>query len=309
MSIRAWLVRRQIKKLFRRDLFVKPGEPVPEPNFLEALSFSESRMPQPPKSTIVEAVEAEWNGQAFKGEWVYEPGTEPNRILFYSHGGGYVWGSPKVYRDLAWRLSKACKARVFLLDYSLAPDAQYPTQVKEGLAALEYVRDQYPAAGIAMSGDSAGGNLTAALMLAVRDSGRIKPVAVSLISPWLDMTGAGESMTVNGKKDVMLRPDGVEAAAKAYAGATPPDDPGCSPLFANHENLPPILMQVGSEEILLDDSVRFYQSLFKVKANATLKVWEKMHHVWHMSAGIVPEGQKAIQQIADFFEKYWSDIK
>ena len=157
MSVRAWLVRRQIRKVFRRDLYVKPGQLVPEPNFMEALSASESRMPQPPKSTIIEAVNTEFDGKKVKGEWVYEPGIAPNRILFYSHGGGYVWGSPRVYRDLAWRLSKACNARVFLLDYTLAPGAQFPTQINEGLAAFDWIRDEYPDARIAMSGDSAGG--------------------------------------------------------------------------------------------------------------------------------------------------------
>ncbi len=305
MSIRAWLVRRQIRKLFRRDLFVQPGEPVPEPNFHEALSVSEARMPQPPKSTEIEVIEAEQDGVKFKGEWVAEPGIRKDRILFYSHGGGYVWGSPKVYRDLAWRLSKACDARVFLLDYSLAPDAKCPTQINEGLAAIDYIRAANPDAKFAMSGDSAGGNLTAALMLAMRDSGRKPADVISMISPWLDLTGSGESIKANGKKDVMLRPDGIAMAAAAYAGTIDPSDPQPSPLFADHANLPPMLMQVGSEEILLDDSVRMHASVVKAGGTSTLKVWNKMHHVWHMSAGIVPEGKQAIQQIADFFNKHW----
>lgn len=305
MSIRAWLVRRQIRKLFRRDLFVKPGEPVPEPNFMEALTYSEARMPKPPASTEIEALEAEHGGVAFKGEWVAEPGTRKDRILFYSHGGGYVWGSPKVYRDLAWRLSKACNARVFLLDYSLAPNAKCPTQINEGLAAIDYIRAAHPDAKFAMSGDSAGGNLTAALMLAMRDGGRQPADVISLISPWLDLTGSGDSVKTNGKRDVMLRPDGIAAATVAYAGTADPADPQVSPLFANLENLPPVLMQVGSDEILLDDSTRFHAALQAAGGDSTLRVWNKMHHVWHTTAGIVPEGKKAIQEIADFFERHW----
>lgn len=305
MSIRAWLVRRQLRKIFRRDLYVKPGEPVPAPNFLEALSGAEERMPQPPKSTEIEAVEAEQDGSAFKGEWVSEPGVRQDRILFYSHGGGYVWGSPKVYRDLGWRLSKACNARVFLLDYDLAPDAKCPTQINQGLAAIDYIRAANPDAKFAMSGDSAGGNLTAALMLAMRDSGRKPADVISMISPWLDLTGSGESVKTKGTKDVMLSPAGIGAAAAAYAGEMDPADPQPSPLFAKHNDLPPMLIQVGTEEILLDDSVRMHESVTKAGGDSTLKIWNKMHHVWHMSAGIVPEGKKAIQEIADFFSKHW----
>lgn len=305
MSIRAWLVRRQIRKLFRRDLFVKPGESVPEPNFREALTWSEARMPKPPARAEIETVQAARDGVDFKGEWVAEPGTRKDRIIFYSHGGGYVWGSARLYRDLAWRLSKACNARVFLLDYSLAPAAKCPTQIKEGLAALEYIRAACPDARIVLSGDSAGGNLSAALMLELRDSGRPAPAAVSLISPWLDLTHSGESVKTNGKLDVMLRPDGLTAAALLYHGDLPPDDPRCSPLFASLENLPPILLQVGSEEILLDDSTRFKAKAEKAGSSALLNIWPKMHHVWHMSAGIVPEGRKAIAEIAAFFDNHW----
>lgn len=305
MSIRAWLVRRQIRKLFRRDLFTKAGQPVPAPNFKEALAVSEIKLPQPPAGTEIEPLEANQRGQVFRGEWVSEPGVRSDRILFYSHGGGYVWGAPKFYRDLAWRLSKACDARVFLLDYSLAPEAKCPTQITEGLAALDYIRAQYPDAKITLSGDSAGGNLSAALMLDIRDSGRPAPAAVSLISPWLDLTGSGKSIISNGKLDVMLRPDGIGMAAALYAGGMAPNDPQVSPLFANLDNLPPVLMQVGSEEILLDDSTRFHAALQAAGGNSTLRVWRKMHHVWHMSAGLVPEGKKAIREIADFFARYW----
>lgn len=305
MSIRAWLVRRQIRKLFRPDLDIKPGDPVPPPNFHEALAVSEKRLPQPPKSTEITPLEATQDGQAFRGEWVAEPGVRADRIVFYSHGGGYVWGAPKFYRDLAWRLSKACNARVFLLDYTLAPDAQCPVQINEGLAALDYIRAHHPDAKITLSGDSAGGNLSAALMLAMRDSGRPAPVAVSLISPWLDLTGSGDSIKSNGRKDVMLRPDGIAMAAEIYAGTMKHDDPQVSPLFADLANLPPVLLQVGSEEILLDDSTRFHARATAAGSNSTLRVWNKMHHVWHTTAGIVPEGRKAITEIAEFFAPYW----
>lgn len=305
MSIRAWLVRRQIKRTFRRDLLGKPVIKRDHPDFAKVLEDVEKSFPQPPSKTEVQAVDIDFGGYRVRGEWVAEPGVRQDRVIFYSHGGAYVWGAPKFYRDLGWRLSKACNARVFLFDYTLAPAAQCPTQINEGLAAYDYVREQYPDASVTMSGDSAGGGLTTSLALAIRDSDRPASKALALISPWLDLTASGDSIQYNGDKDVMLRPDGIGEVAHLYHGDLSADDPRCSPLFATHDNLPPTLLQVGSEEILLDDSTRFEASVSQAGGDVTLRIWPKMHHVWHMSAGIVPEGRKAIQELADFFEEHW----
>lgn len=305
MSIRAWLVRRQIRKIFRKDLTGKEpaGATV---DFKAIMTEAEGSMPQPPARTEIKTVDIEYDGKAVRGEWVAEPGTRKDRIIFYSHGGAYIWGGPKFYRDLGWRLSKACDAQVFLFDYTLAPEAKCPVQIEEGLAAYDYVRSENPDAKIGMAGDSAGGGLTAALAIAIRDSGRAPADALSLISPWLDQTGSGDSMKTNAEKDVMLRPTGIGEVAALYHGDLPPDDPRCSPLFAAHNDLPPTLAQVGSEEILLDDSTRFEASVKKAGGVVELRIWPKMHHVWHMSAGIVPEGKKAIREMAEHFNKYWS---
>ncbi len=306
MSIRAWIVRRKIKSLFRSDLSGKPGASHKGVDFKQALLGAEKNFPQPPRATEIEAVDETYGGQRVRGEWVSEPGVGRNRIIFYSHGGGYVWGAPKFYRDLAWRLSKACDARVFLFDYTLAPTAKCPTQINEGLAAYDMIREAYPDAQIAMSGDSAGGGLTLSLAVAIRASGRQVPAALALISPWLDLTGSGESLKYNGKKDVMLRPDALATGAQLYHGDLAADDPRCSPLFADHKGLPPLLTQVGSEEILLDDSRRLAASIENAGGNVSLRVWPRMHHVWHMSAGIVPEARGAIKEIAAHFENHWS---
>ncbi len=304
MSVRAWIVRRKIKSLFRTDLSGKPKAEVV--GFKQALLISEKNIPQPPKTTEIEAVDEIHGEQRVRGEWVSEPGFDPDRIIFYCHGGGYIWGAPKFYRELAWRLSKACNARVFLLDYTLAPTAKCPTQINEGLAAYDMVSKNNPNARIALSGDSAGGNLAVSLAVAIRDSGGPAPAALVLISPWLDLTGSGDSLKYNGKKDVMLQPDAVVKGAQLYHGELAAVDPRCSPLFADHKGLPPILTQVGSEEILLDDSKRLATSIDKAGGAITLKVWPKMHHAWHMSAAIVPEARKAIKEIADYLENYWT---
>jgi len=302
MSIRAWIVRRKIRSLFRPELSGSSDEI----DFLSALRISEKAIRQPPKTTLIEPVEAQLDGLKVRGEWVSEPGVNQNRVILYSHGGGYVWGAPKFYRELAWRLSKACNARVFLLDYGLAPAVKCPVQINEALAAYDMIRKDNPNAEITMSGDSAGGGLTVSAVLAIRDSGRPLPTALALISPWLDLTGSGESVKYNARKDVMLKPEGVATGGVSYHGEMAANDPQCSPLFANHEDLPPTLVQVGSEELLLDDSTRFVTSMERAGGDVTMRVWSKMHHLWHMSAGIVPEGRKAIEEIAAYFESHWS---
>lgn len=307
MSLRAWLVRRRIQKIFR-PARMKSAPPVERlAHILAGFKSSESILPQPPAKTIIEPVEASHDGTAFRGEWVYEPGVNENHIIFYTHGGAYVWGSPREYRDLAWRLSKASNAKVFLLDYTLAPKAQCPVQINEGLAAYDYIRSTQPDAQIVMAGDSAGGNITVAMAVAIRDSGRPAPQALSLIAPGIDMTGGGDSVVYNAEKDVMLDPEAIGLVAKQYAGDMPLDDPRCSPLFASHEGLPPILAQVGSEEILLDDTLRLQRSVRGSGGTFHLHVWPKMHHVWHMSANMVPEGRKAIAEMAAHFKENWSE--
>ena len=271
-------------------------------HFQKCLIKMEGMLPAPPKDIEISHV-AEGG---VKGDWVSAPGVREERVYFFSHGGGYVWGNPKAYHDLAYRLSKACKARVFLLDYDLAPGAQAPVQIEQGLAAYDYVLGKYPNADVVMGGDSAGGGLTQSLVLAIRDSGRKMPVALSLIAPWVDITGSGESMKENLWKDVMLDPRGIDKAADIYRGDLSRSDPRCSPLFGEQNGLPPVFIQVSQDEILRDDSVRLAAKIKEAGGNVRLDIWPKMHHVWHFSARMIPEGRRAIQDIGIFFEPLWA---
>jgi len=271
-------------------------------HFQDCLVKMEGVLPGPPKDIDVTTI----NQNGVKGDWVLAPGAHRDRVYFFSHGGGYVWGSAKAYHDLAYRLSKASKAQVFLLDYDLAPGAQAPVQIEQGLAAYDYVVNEYPDADIVMGGDSAGGGLTHALALAIRNSGRKAPVAVALIAPWIDLTGAGDSMKSNMWKDALLDPRGISYAADVYRGELSADDPRCSPLFADQQGLPPIFLQVGEDEILLDDSVRLEAKIKATGGSVRLDIWPKVHHVWHFSARMMPEGRRAILDIAKFFEPHWT---
>lgn len=305
MSIQAWLVRRKIKAAFRPKM--PPGTPdaVRLENFDKSLKAMEKRLPGPPKGKC--KIEKVNTSDGVQGEWITAKGAREDRVLFYSHGGGYVWGGPKPYREFGWRLSKALNAKVFLLDYHLAPKHKCPAPIEDALRAYDWIMANHPGVPVVMSGDSAGGGLTLAAAHAIRDSGRAQPKAISLISPWLDLTGSGDSIRGNADKEVMLDPDGIHYAADAYRGDIPADDPRCSPLYGMQAGLPPVLVQVGSDEILLDDSVRFEARAREEGVSVTLDVWRKMHHVWHFSAIIIPEGRKAIADMGTFFNRHFGN--
>ncbi|NVJ97460.1 MAG: alpha/beta hydrolase [Alphaproteobacteria bacterium] len=305
MSVQAWLVRRKIRAAFRPKQSRSGSEEDRLRHFDRTLTAMEDRLPGAPADATVETV----NDNGVRGDWIFVPGARDDRILLYSHGGGYVWGSPKNYHDLGARLSRALKARVFLLDYRLAPKHKCPAAVDDALAAYAFIRNAYPQAKIGLCGDSAGGGLALASTLLLKEAEQVQPVAVGLISPWLDVSGSGASIETNKHKEVMLEADGIAVAGKLYRGDMPADDPRCSPLFGDHDGMPPILAQVGSEEILLSDSVRLAEKVRAAGGEIQLDVWPKMHHVWHMSAGIVPEGKKAIEQMAAFFEQHWGNGK
>jgi acetyl esterase/lipase len=304
MSIRAWLVRRAIKKVFLNSLSPDASDEDIADHFPKMLTAGESRMAKPPADTIIESVDED----DVKGEWVYAPGTPKGRVIFYCHGGGYVWGSPRQYREFAWRQSLVCKARVFLVDYTLVPDAVCPQQTEETVRAYDYVLNHdYYKGTLVIAGDSAGGHLALAAVHALRDSGRTLPDAIDLISPWLDLTHSGESLTANAARETMLHPRSAAVGADKFRGDLSLDDPKVSPLMDAQNDLPPTLVQVGSDEILLSDSVRFTEKAKAAGVDVDLRIWKKMHHVWHMSASMVPEARAAIAEMATFFNKHWKE--
>ncbi len=302
MSVRAWLMRRQIRKLFRPEKNAAASAEVLAKHFVKILTEMERLAPPTPTAATIKTEQTD----TYKGDWVSAPNAFENRVFFFSHGGGYAWGNAKVYHELAYRLSLVSGARVFLLEYSLAPEAKAPVALNEGLAAYDSIVKAFPDADIVMGGDSAGGGLTLSLAHAIRDSDRKQPIALAMIAPWTDLTGSGSSIKENADKDVMLDPRAVAFSADNFRGKMAADDPCCSPHFGNQENLPPMLLQVGEDEILRDDSVRLAEKVKKSGGVVQLDVWPKMHHVWHFSARMIPEGKRAIKDIGSFFEPYWN---
>src|SRR5215831_2545397 len=192
-----------------------------------------------------------------KSEWVTAPGADADRAILYLHGGGYVIGSINTHRALAGRLSRAAKARVLVIDYRLAPEHPHPAAVEDAVAAYRWMLQQgLLASHIAVSGDSAGGGLTVATLVAIRDAHLPTPAAGAPISPWVDMEGIGDSMTSKSAADPIVHKDDLLNMAKAYLGGKPPRTPLAAPLYADLAGLPPLLIHVGTAETLLDDASR-----------------------------------------------------
>lgn len=237
-------------------------------------------------------------------EWSVADGADQNKVILYVHGGGYVMGSAGSHRDMTGRLSQAAGARVLSLNYRLAPEHPFPAPVDDAVAAYRWLLGQgVQASNIAIAGDSAGGGLALAALIAIRDAGEPLPAAGIGISPWVDMEGTGESMTTRAAVDPVVQKEGLLGMAKLYLGGADPKDPLAAPLHANLAGLPPLLIQVGDAETLLDDSTRITERAQQADVDVTLKIWDEMPHVWHLFAPILPEGQQAIEEIGAFFKE------
>ncbi len=234
-------------------------------------------------------------------EWIAAPGATADRVILYLHGGGYVLGSVNTHRAMISRIARASNARALAIDYRLAPEHPFPAAVEDTIAAYRWLlAEGYQPRKIVIAGDSAGGGLTIAALLAIRDAGLSMPAGVVPISPWTDLEGTGESVRTRAAKDVMVTQDNLASSAKQYYGTHDPKDPLVSPLHANFRGLPQMLIQVGDAEILLDDATRVAARAKAAGVQVELEVWDEMPHVWHVFAKLLPEGQQAIDKIGRF---------
>jgi phosphinothricin tripeptide acetyl hydrolase len=213
-------------------------------------------------------------------------------------------GSLDTHRGLCARLSRAARARVLSVDYRLGPEHPHPAAVDDAVAAVRFVRESGVAPRrTAVAGDSAGGGLTVAALIALRDAGDPAPAAGLCISPWTDLALTGDTLRTKAQHDPMVRAADLRLMAAAYLAGRDARTPLASPLHADLAGLPPLLIQVGSAEILLDDAVRLAERASRAGVETDLRVWQDMIHVWHAFAEILPEGQQAVDEMAAFFEK------
>ena len=250
-----------------------------------------------PENVSTETVDA----GGVPAEWVTIAGVSNDHVMLYLHGGGYVFGGPDSHRDLAWRLAKECGIRVLVADYRLAPEHPFPGAVDDATACYRWLlAEGYIADNLVVAGDSAGGGLSVALMVNLRNLGLPLPKAAVLISPWTDLSGSGESMKTNADADPMLAPAAIDRFARYYLGDRDPQAPLASPVFADLSALPPMFVLVGSTEVLLSDSERLVERVNEAGGKASLDIWPRMPHVFPLLAGLIPEGRKAVSDIGEF---------
>jgi epsilon-lactone hydrolase len=240
-----------------------------------------------------------------KAEWVSAPEADPGRRILYLHGGGFVIGSINTHRALAARLSRAAKARVLVIDYRLGPEHPFPAAVDDAIAAYRWMLAQGATpARVAVAGESAGGGLTASTLVAIREAKLPMPAAGVMLSPWIDLECIGESMTTKDAIDPLVHKPALVEWAKLYLNGKDPRTPLASPLYANLAGLPPLLIQVGTSEVLLDDAARFAARAKAAGVNATYEEWANMIHIWHFFAPILDEGQQAIEKVGAFIRQH-----
>jgi acetyl esterase/lipase len=238
------------------------------------------------------------------GEWVARQGAaEDAPVLLYLHGGGYFACSPQTHRPITGSFARA-GLRVFVPDYRLAPEHPYPAAVEDAQAAWTGLLGLGHAAGaISVGGDSAGGGLALALMLALRDAGHELPAAGVLFSPWTDLASTGETIKTNARRDAMFHADGSQDGAAFYLGGRDPRTPGISPLYADLHGLPPLLIHVGDREVLRDDATRVAARARAAGVSVEERVWAVVPHVWQMAL-FVPEARESLALAAAFVKKY-----
>ena len=237
-------------------------------------------------------------------DWVTAPDAAEDAALLYLHGGAYVVGSTTTHRELAARISLAAACKVLIIDYRLAPESPFPAAVDDAASAYRWLVSQgFDPARLAIAGDSAGGGLAVATLVSLRDSGVPLPACAVCISPWVDLECTGESMVGKASVDPMITRQGLLESAALYLDGARPHSPLAAPLYADLYDLPPLLIQVGTSETLLDDSTRLADRARAAGVQVELDQWEEMIHIWPIFAPVLPEGQQAIDRIGEFVRR------
>lgn len=222
-------------------------------------------------------------------------------LLLYLHGGAYVMGSSNTHRRLVSAIARRAAHRALVPDYRLAPENPFPAGLSDCVAVYRALLDAgHDPQRITVAGDSAGGGMTLALLLSLRDAGLPQPRGAAVMSPWLDLTGSGESTVSRAKLDPMFRAADMPKASIHYAPLELQKDPRVSPVFADVAGLAPVCIQVGDCEILLSDSTRLADNLKAVGGDVELNVWPDLWHVFQFWAGRIPEADRAIDQLGDW---------
>jgi epsilon-lactone hydrolase len=273
-----------------------------EPSLAERREGYEAMLaasPLPPDAAIepirIEHVDA---------DWVSAPGSRDDRVILYLHGGGYVIGSNVGYREFGSRLARATGCRVCVLDYRLAPEHPFPAALEDATMAYRWLASAgFDPGRIVIGGDSAGGGLTLATLLALRQAGDPLPACAVTFSPWTDLAGTGATMAPGAVDDPLVEANAVGGMARLYAGDDL-ENPLVSPLYGDYAGLPPIQIEVGTREVLLDDSRRVRDRARAAGVDVTYFEGDGLIHVWPVIGAALPESRESLVRVARFIEAH-----
>lgn len=293
-SLQARLIARGLRRLVKPRKITRTDIPL-----LRGLmfAFTRSRLPAGVKAERIKLMQ---DGDWLRGEWLRPDKPRRGRALLYLHGGGYICGAPRTHRAITARLARRLGVAVFALDYRLAPEHPYPAALEDALRAWRWLlAEGYRPDRIWLAGDSAGGGLALALMLACRQQNLPLPAAAALFSPWTDLACSGAAITENIERCAWFMPTQIRFAADLYAGGTAKTDPLLSPLYGDLAGLPPLVLHVSDSELLRDDTLRLAERARTAGIPARLRLWHGLPHAWPNFAGLMPEGDACLDEAAD----------
>lgn len=291
ISLRARIWRVILRKVFKeKPLSIEENR---------ARTASTAKMTRIPKDVTIVDVEAD----GIRAKWISPTDEKPGKVILHLHGGGYVTGGMDSHLMMCIPMAQTLKTKILLPEYRLAPEHPFPAAVDDAVKVYRWVLTQgYAPKDIILSGDSAGGGLALVTVLSLRDSGDKLPAAIVCMSPWTDLTFTGQSHITKAKVDCVLLTDVLREWAACYVGTEAPNHPLISPIYADFYNFPPLLIQVGSDEVLLDDSRMLAEKAKSAGVDVTLKVWDEMWHVWPALGDLIPESKKAFEEIGQFLD-------
>lgn len=291
-SLRSRLLSWFLKRQFKPKLMHPQFDPA---RFRRALDRDMGR--RAPAAGV--SVEPEHQAPVY-GEWNIPPGSTSQRVVLYSHGGGYLFGSPLSYRSFTTRLASATGMKVFVPDYRLAPEHVFPAAADDILAVYRWLLQRYDAGNIVLVGDSAGGGLSLSLLVQLKAQALPMPARIVLMSPYADLATTGASLDENSQTCVMFTGDVIRRAAQVYLAGADKTDPRASPLYADYSGLPPMAIYVSDNEVLRDDGLRVAEKAAAAGVKVQLQVWRGQAHVWPLFAPYVPEAVTVLSHMAQF---------
>jgi monoterpene epsilon-lactone hydrolase len=294
-SLRSYLISWFLRRSFKPKLI--------NPDF-DAARFRRSLdrdMGRNPAAAGVDISSVEQDG--IRGEWNIPAGQPAEQTILYCHGGGYLFGSPLAYRSFTTQLAKRAGARVFVLDYRLAPEHPFPAAADDALAAYRWLLESRDPHQIVLAGDSAGAGLCLSLMWQIKDAGLPMPASAMLLSPYADLSATGASLDANSRSCAMFTGDSIRRAAATYLAGADAKNPCASPLFADYAGFPPLLIYVSDNEVLRDDGIRVAEKAAKAGVQTELQVWRGQPHVWPLFVPRLPEAVIVVDEMAAFCKK------